>query len=63
MLYHITELTYDRLSVRAIVYGIANAIVEAHLSIQPATVWLSSGLLYGANINRSPYALQFNPEI
>ncbi|RIA83237.1 Neutral/alkaline nonlysosomal ceramidase [Glomus cerebriforme] len=61
-LYQITSFGYVKENTEAISTGIYNSIVKAHDSIQPGSIFVSSGELLGANINRSPFSYEQNPE-
>ncbi|RIA84221.1 Neutral/alkaline nonlysosomal ceramidase [Glomus cerebriforme] len=61
-LYQITSFGYIKENTEAISTGIYNSIVKAHNSIQPGSIFVSSGELLGANINRSPFSYEQNPE-
>jgi len=37
------------------------SIARAHDDLKPATLYINSGILTGANENRSPYAYYNNP--
>ncbi|ADO74285.1 neutral/alkaline ceramidase [Stigmatella aurantiaca] len=60
-LYNLTILGYDRQNFEAIVDGIFQAIVQAHINLVPGNVRITSGDLLGATINRSPGAYLRNP--
>lgn len=46
----------------ATVDGIVLSIMRAHDNMKPASLSVGTGLLYDANINRSPSAYLNNPE-
>ena len=56
------SLGFVKESLDAIVGGVVASIQEAHESRQPGKLYLNSGLLAGANINRSPAAYVRNPK-
>ncbi|KAI8869991.1 Neutral/alkaline nonlysosomal ceramidase [Ramicandelaber brevisporus] len=62
LLHQITSLGYYEPTAAALVSGITQAIIRAHENIQDGTVRITSGELKGANINRSPYSYDQNPE-
>lgn len=60
-LYSIPSLGFVPASSQALVEGIVAALAAAHDSLQPGRLYLSSGQLQGASINRSPTAYAANP--
>jgi len=62
VLFSVSSLGYLQQSVDALVEGIAEAIRRAHESIEPGDIYLSSGIVEEANINRSPTSYEENPE-
>ncbi|PWW74491.1 Neutral/alkaline nonlysosomal ceramidase [Tuber magnatum] len=62
LLPQVTTLGFDSRSYTAIVEGIASSIQRAHESLTPGYLSLSKGLVRDANVNRSPYAYEANPE-
>ncbi|KAG0641459.1 Neutral/alkaline nonlysosomal ceramidase [Tuber brumale] len=62
LLPQITTLGFDSQSYTAIVEGIVSSIQRAHESLIPGYLSLSKGLIQDANVNRSPYAYEANPE-
>jgi len=58
----ITSYGYVKQSFDALVDGVASAIEKAHSNLQPGKLHTSQGLLFGANINRSPTSYLRNPE-
>ncbi|CAG8667954.1 7669_t:CDS:2 [Funneliformis mosseae] len=61
-LYQITSFGYVKENTEAISTGIFNSIVKAHNSIQPASIYVSSGELLDVNVNRSPFSYENNPK-
>jgi neutral ceramidase len=61
-LYDIPTLGFVRQTFDALVAGITRSIVRAHENMLEAEIFLSSGELLEANINRSPTAYLLNPE-
>ncbi|CUS15350.1 unnamed protein product [Tuber aestivum] len=62
LLPQITTLGFDSQSYTAIVEGIVRSIERAHGSLTPGYLSLGKGLIQDANVNRSPYAYEANPE-
>jgi neutral ceramidase len=62
LLFEVMSLGFVKESLDAIVGGVVASIQEAHESRQPGKLYLNSGLLAGANINRSPAAYVRNPK-
>ncbi|GES91766.1 neutral ceramidase-like [Rhizophagus clarus] len=61
-LYQITSFGYFKENTEAISTGIYNSIVKAHNSIQPASIFVSTGELLNTNVNRSPFSYEQNPK-
>jgi neutral ceramidase len=61
VLFEVTSLGFVKESLDAVVDGIVQSIAIAHANIQPSYVYLASGNLTDANINRSPTAYLMNP--
>lgn len=55
------SLGFVKESLDAVVGGVVASVQAAHESMQPGKLYLNSGLLAGANINRSPVAYVRNP--
>lgn len=62
VLYQMTSLGFVKETFDAWVNGISESIVMAHNSMEPATIKIAQGLLYDANINRSPTSYLLNPQ-
>ncbi|XP_049948668.1 neutral ceramidase-like isoform X1 [Schistocerca serialis cubense] len=60
-LFDISSLGFVRQTYNALLSGIVQSIRRAHLSMQPARLFLSQGELLGVSINRSPTAYLANP--
>ncbi|XP_049856239.1 neutral ceramidase-like [Schistocerca gregaria] len=60
MLFDISILGFVRQTYNALLSGIIESIRRAHLSVQPARLFLSQGELLGVSINRSPTAYLAN---
>lgn len=63
--YVISEVTsygYVKQAFEALVDGVASAVEKAHANLQPGKLHTSQGLLFGANINRSPTSYLRNPQ-
>ena len=56
------SLGFVKESLDAIVNGVVASIQAAHNNMQPGKLYLNSGLLWNASINRSPAAYMRNPE-
>ena len=56
------SLGFVKQSLDAVVDGVVASIQMAHENRQPGKLYLNSGLLAGANINRSPVAYVRNPK-
>jgi len=61
VLFSITNLGFYKDNFNAMVNGIVRSIDRAHNSMRPANIFVNQGDLFDANINRSPYAYEFNP--
>ena len=61
-LYGISSYGFVQANFRAVVDGIVESIEKAHNSKRTARLSITTGRLEGANINRSPYAYDNNPE-
>lgn len=61
VLFDLTSLGFYNKNFLAMVNGIVRSIERAHDSMRPANIFINQGDLYHANINRSPYAYEFNP--
>ena len=55
------SLGFVKESLDAIVGGVVSSIQAAHEDMKSGKLYLNSGLLAGANINRSPVAYMRNP--
>ncbi|KAI5795177.1 Neutral/alkaline nonlysosomal ceramidase [Geopyxis carbonaria] len=62
LLPQVTTLGFDSQSYTAIVEGIVRSIQRAHESTTTGYLSLGKGLIQDANVNRSPYAYEANPE-
>lgn len=62
LLPQITNLGFDSQSYTAIVEGVVRSVQRAHDSLKQGTLGLSKKLVTGANVNRSPWAYEANPE-
>jgi len=62
VLYQVTSLGYVKETFDAWVNGITQSILMAHRNVQPAKMTFNQGLLFGANINRSPTSYLLNPQ-
>lgn len=60
-LYQITSLGFSLETLDTLVEGISNSLLRAYKNLQPGTIHLSQGLLFGANRNRSPTSYMLNP--
>lgn len=60
-LFDISTLGFVRQTYNALLSGIVQSIRRAHLSLQPARLFLSQGELLGVSVNRSPTAYLANP--
>jgi len=61
VLFSITNLGFYKDNFNAMVNGIVRSIDQAHNSMRPANIFVNQGDLFDSNINRSPYAYEFNP--
>ncbi|CAN1322842.1 Neutral ceramidase 2 [Linum perenne] len=61
VLYIVTSLGFVRQSFDAIVQAIELSIVEAHNNLKPGSVFINTGEVENAGINRSPSAYLTNP--
>ncbi|KAI9167670.1 Neutral ceramidase 2 [Paramyrothecium foliicola] len=62
LLPQITSKGFDKQSYRAIVEGSLLSIRRAHESLEPGSLSVITGKVFGANINRSLFAYLANPE-
>lgn len=60
-LYEVTSLGYVKQTLDAIVGGIVKSIQRAHKSLRPGRLYINSGLLWNASIQRSRHAYVMNP--
>jgi len=60
--FQVTSLGFIDEALEAVVKGITQSIINAHEDLSPGRLYLSSGDLQGANINRSPSSYLENPE-
>ncbi|XP_022765982.1 neutral ceramidase-like [Durio zibethinus] len=61
VIYSITSLGFVNQSFDAIVKAIEQSIVQAHNNLKPGSIFLNTGDVENAGINRSPSAYLFNP--
>ncbi|XP_044261927.1 neutral ceramidase-like [Tribolium madens] len=61
-LYDIPSLGYVKETFEALVDGITRSVVRAHENMVDGKIFISTGELTGANINRSPTSYLLNPE-
>lgn len=61
-LYQISSLGFVRQAFDAYVEGIAQSMYRAFLNMEKASIDVGQGLLFGANINRSPTSYVLNPK-
>uniref|UniRef100_A0A6V3PGQ6 Neutral ceramidase n=1 Tax=Lotharella globosa TaxID=91324 RepID=A0A6V3PGQ6_9EUKA len=61
LLFQVSSLGFVQEAFDAVVSGVVRSVVRAHMALQPGSLSLNSGLLAGANINRSPPAYVRNP--
>ncbi|OMO85449.1 Neutral/alkaline nonlysosomal ceramidase [Corchorus olitorius] len=61
VVYSVTSLGFIKQSFDAIVTAIEQSIVQAHNNLKPGSVFLNTGDVENAGINRSPSAYLFNP--
>lgn len=62
VIYIITSLGFVRQSFDVLVDGIEKSIVQAHENLHPGSIFIDTGELLDAGINRSPSAYLNNPE-
>eukprot|EP00088_Acartia_fossae_P019247 TRINITY_DN21220_c0_g1_i4.p1 TRINITY_DN21220_c0_g1~~TRINITY_DN21220_c0_g1_i4.p1 ORF type:complete len:687 (+),score=151.03 TRINITY_DN21220_c0_g1_i4:252-2063(+) len=62
VLFNVSNLGFLRQSLDALVDGIVDSIYRAHRMMVPAKIYLSTGTVEEANINRSPTSYEANPE-
>lgn len=62
VVYDITGLGFVQETFDALVTGIEHAVVRAHESLAPGQLFVATGELLDANVNRSPTAYVMNPE-
>merc|ERR1711970_321717 len=62
VLFNIPNLGFLHQTMDAMVDGIVESIKRAHESVVPGDIYLGSGIVEGANINRSPSSYLANPE-
>ncbi len=62
LMYGITSLGFNKASFNAIVDGMVQSIERAHEKLQPGKLFISTGKVQGANINRSPSSYLANPQ-
>ena len=61
-LYQVQSLGYVPQVVDVLIEGIAQALLKAHRHLRPSNIYMDEGLLFDANINRSPTSYLNNPE-
>ncbi|KAJ9186381.1 hypothetical protein P3X46_001959 [Hevea brasiliensis] len=61
LLYHVTSLGFVQQSFDAIVNAIEQSIVQAHQNLKPGSIFINTGDVKNAGINRSPSAYLLNP--
>ncbi|CAK7346070.1 unnamed protein product [Dovyalis caffra] len=61
LLYHVTSLGFVQQSFDPLVNAIEQSIVQAHQNLKPGSIFINSGDVENAGINRSPSAYLFNP--
>ncbi|KAH9307351.1 hypothetical protein KI387_035262 [Taxus chinensis] len=61
VVYIITSLGFVRQSFDVIVDGIENSIIQAHENLRPGSIYINTGELLDAGVNRSPSAYLNNP--
>ncbi|EOY15189.1 hypothetical protein QUC31_000421 [Theobroma cacao] len=61
VVYSVTSLGFIKQSFDAIVTAIEQSIIQAHTNLKPGSIFLNSGDVENAGINRSPSAYLFNP--
>merc|ERR1719447_2315510 len=62
VLFNVPNLGFHEQTMEATVTGIVTAVRRAHDSVQPGKIFISSGIVEDANINRSPTSYEANPE-
>ncbi|KAG9442130.1 hypothetical protein H6P81_017984 [Aristolochia fimbriata] len=60
--YIVTSLGFVKQSFDVIVTAIEQSIVQAHYNLRQGSIFINTGDVVGASINRSPSAYLFNPE-
>ena len=58
----VMSLGFVKESLDAVVGGVVASIQAAHSNMKPGKLYLNSGLLWNASINRSPAAYVRNPK-
>ena len=61
-LYQMTSMGYSSETMDTFVESISQSLLRAYQNLQPGTINTSQGLLFGANINRSPTSYLLNPK-
>ncbi|EEF52822.1 ceramidase, putative [Ricinus communis] len=61
LIYHVTSLGFVQQSFDAIVNGIVQSIIQAHQNLKPGSIFINTGDVETAGINRSPSAYLLNP--
>ncbi|KAL3530836.1 hypothetical protein ACH5RR_010158 [Cinchona calisaya] len=61
VVYIVTSLGFVRQSFNALVDGIEQSVVQAHENLRPGSVFVNTGEILNAGINRSPSAYLNNP--
>lgn len=61
VLYQLTGTGFVQETMDTLVEGTAQAILRAYQNLRPGRLRMSEGLLFGANINRSPTSYLLNP--
>ncbi|XP_050215136.1 neutral ceramidase 2-like [Mercurialis annua] len=61
LIYHVTSLGFVQQSFDAIVNGIVQSIVQAHQNLKPGSIFINTGDVENAGVNRSPSAYLMNP--
>ncbi|GMN34836.1 hypothetical protein TIFTF001_004925 [Ficus carica] len=62
MVYTVTSFGFVQQSFDAIVDAIEQGVIQAHESLKPGSVFINTGDVANAGINRSPSAYEMNPE-
>ncbi|KAI4458937.1 ceramidase [Holotrichia oblita] len=62
LLFDITILGHVKQTFEALVEGITGSIIKAHDSMVTGKIYINSGTLLNANINRSPASYDMNPD-